>query len=140
MKQGIILLAFICISLQVGAQFSITGKVTVNSNEPLAGAYVILQDTYYKTITDKDGNFKIFPVRKGNYVLQISFVGFETQNIQIELDNNINQDVQLKESTIMGDEVVVSAVRATQNTPTTFTILSKDDIEQKNLGQDLHTC
>jgi iron complex outermembrane receptor protein len=39
--------------------------------------------------------------------------------------------------TILKDEVVVTATRATTNTPTTFSILKKKDMESVNLGQDL---
>jgi len=39
--------------------------------------------------------------------------------------------------TIIKDEVVVTATRAAANTPTTFSILKKKDLETVNLGQDL---
>ena len=40
-------------------------------------------------------------------------------------------------NTIIKDEVVVTATRAATNTPTTFSILKKKDMETVNLGQDL---
>ncbi len=39
--------------------------------------------------------------------------------------------------TFIKDEVVVTATRASANTPTTFSILKKQDVETINLGQDL---
>lgn len=39
--------------------------------------------------------------------------------------------------TIIKDEVVVSATRATSNAPTTFQFISKQELEKNNLGQDL---
>ena len=37
----------------------------------------------------------------------------------------------------VSDAVIISAVRATQNTPTTFTMISKEEINRRNLAQDL---
>ncbi|MBF6607496.1 MAG: TonB-dependent receptor, partial [Flavobacterium sp.] len=35
------------------------------------------------------------------------------------------------------DEVLISAIRAGENTPVTFTNLSKKEIAKRNLGQDI---
>ena len=43
---------------------------------------------------------------------------------KIMLDENIQLEFVLHESALMGEEVVVSAVRATQNTPATFSLVS----------------
>src|SRR5688572_30130462 len=39
--------------------------------------------------------------------------------------------------TIMKDDVVVSATRAKENSPTTFQYISKEELNKNNLGQDL---
>ncbi|MFN8322655.1 MAG: TonB-dependent receptor [Chitinophagales bacterium] len=39
--------------------------------------------------------------------------------------------------TVLKDDVVISATRAGANTPTTFQIISKEDLSKSNLGQDL---
>src|SRR5688572_17241364 len=39
--------------------------------------------------------------------------------------------------TIMKDDVVVSATRAKENSPTTFQYISKEELNKNNLGQDM---
>jgi iron complex outermembrane receptor protein len=46
-------------------------------------------------------------------------------------------DILLKEETIMGDEVLISAIRAKENTPVAFATVEKSDIEKQNMGQDI---
>ncbi len=137
MKQVMILLAFVCISRQTQAQYSLKGKVTDHERETLAGAYVMLKDTYYQTITDNQGNFVLTGIKKGNYELQISFIGFETLNYFISIASDMNLDLMLKESAVVADAVIVSALRASENTPTTFTTITKDEITRQNLAQDM---
>ena len=48
MKQVIVLLVFVCLSAQTYAQYSLRGRVTDNSHQPLAGAHVILKNTYFR--------------------------------------------------------------------------------------------
>jgi iron complex outermembrane receptor protein len=137
MKQVMILLAFVCISRQTQAQYSLKGKVTDHEREALAGAYVMLKDTYYQTITDNQGNFVLSGIKKGNYELQISFIGFEMLNYPISIASDLNLDLMLKESAVVADAVIVSALRASENTPTTFTTITKEEITRQNLAQDM---
>jgi iron complex outermembrane recepter protein len=137
MKQVIVLLASVCISLQTHAQYSLKGTVTDGENGPLTGAHVQLKNTYYQTVTDNQGNFIFSGIQKGNYELQISFIGFETFHESIGISGDLKINTVLKESAVITDAVIVSAVRASQNTPTTFATISKDEISRQNLAQDL---
>jgi iron complex outermembrane receptor protein len=136
MKQVITMLASVCLSVQVLAQYSLQGTVTDVENEPLPGAHVLLQQTYLQTTTDSKGSF-VFSGIKGNYTLRVSYVGYETAELKLAITGNEVLTLVLKESAVISDAVIVSAVRANHNTPTTFTTLSKEEIGRKNLGQDL---
>jgi iron complex outermembrane recepter protein len=137
MKQFILLLAYVCLSQLTYAQYFLKGTVTDSHHEPLAGAHVILKDTYYQTITDNQGKYTFSGIKKGNYDLQVSFVGYETHLESIDISSDLNLDLMLKESALVTEAVIISAVRASQNTPTTFTTISKEEISRQNQAQDL---
>ena len=64
-------------------------------------------------------------------------MGFETQQDSVEISGDQNLELTLKESAFVTDAVIISAVRASQNTPTTFSTIGKEEIERQNLAQDL---
>ena len=81
----------------------VTGVVKDVTGETVIGASVVEKGTANGTITDFDGNFKLTVGDKA--VLQISFVGYQTQEI-----NTVGKTsfvVTLKEDSEMLEEVVV---------------------------------
>ena len=82
---------------------SISGTVRDAMGEPVIGASVVEKGTTNGTVTDLDGNFSL-SVSSGA-TLEISFIGFKTQEIKVEPGKAIN--VTLKEDTEVLDEVVV---------------------------------
>ena len=85
-------------------QTRITGRVTSERNEPLPGVTVLVKGTSIGTITDANGNFTLTDVSKGS-VLQFSFIGMKTLEIEVGSGNLIN--VVLSEDSIGLDEVIV---------------------------------
>ena len=81
-------------------------KGTVNDVlGPVAGASVVVKGTTNGTVTDMDGNF-VLEVNNGD-VLQISFIGYVTQEIkytgQATLTVNLMEDTQkLEEVVVVG--------------------------------------
>lgn len=71
---------------------------------PVAGANIVVKGTTNGTMTDMNGHFSISNVPAGA-VLQISFIGYLTEEIQVGNQSSIN--VVLKEDTQTLDEVVV---------------------------------
>ncbi|MCB0551237.1 MAG: SusC/RagA family TonB-linked outer membrane protein [Phaeodactylibacter sp.] len=89
------------------AQRTITGVVTDQGGEALIGASVLLKGTSTGTVTDVDGNYQItVPDGSGN-VLQFSYTGFGTQELEVGISNVIN--VALEEGAVL-EEVVVTAL------------------------------
>lgn len=119
------------------AQFSISGKVTNQTGEPLPGATVSIQNQNVNTVTDANGNYSINNVSAGNYRLKVSYVGYQESEKGITLRGNIIVDVALSNGSKIINEVNVSATRASAKSPTAFTNLNKKDIEKNNFGQDL---
>jgi iron complex outermembrane receptor protein len=137
MKQVFVLLAFVMLSWHTNAQFSITGTVRDGEGNALAGANVTIKNTFLGTSTDAQGCFRLAGLKSGEYTMTVSFVGYLPEEKKIRLDENLRLEFVLHESALMGDEVIVSAVRATQNTPSTFSLVSGEALVRENPGKDL---
>ncbi|MFW6389271.1 MAG: SusC/RagA family TonB-linked outer membrane protein [Marinilabiliaceae bacterium] len=97
--------SFLCVSLsfaQDGTK-TITGQVTDNQNQPLAGVNVVIEGATQGTITDEQGNYEI--EASADDVLGFSFIGFETTKEPVEDQSTI--DVVMTETMADLDEVVV---------------------------------
>ena len=83
---------------------TVSGTVT-DGAEPIIGASVIVGDAAgIGTVTDLNGKFTLNNVPE-NAVLQVSFIGYETQNIPVRSRTTFN--ITLKEDSKLLDEVVV---------------------------------
>ena len=80
-----------------------TGTVKDLTGEPVVGATVVVKGTTNGGITDLDGNFSIKNAKQGD-LLQISFVGYKTQEI---VWNGKPLNITLQDDTQALDEVVV---------------------------------
>jgi iron complex outermembrane receptor protein len=119
-------------------QFTVTGVVTDSQNaESLVGASVKLGSSGKVTVTDQSGSFRFDNVAAGDYLVQISFVGFKARSETIHVSKNEKLSFTLEPSVTFTDAVVVSATRATDKTPTTFTNIDKAVLSKQNFGQDV---
>ncbi len=92
----------------------IQGRVTDDGGESLPGVNVLIEGTMQGTATDIDGNYVIIGVRPGTYTLVASYVGFNTQrveNVRVQIDLTTKIDFTLREESLMGEEVVITAER-----------------------------
>jgi iron complex outermembrane receptor protein len=119
------------------AQFTLKGTVKSGNGEKLAGASLTISNRFGGTTTDVNGVFQFKNLKKGNYQLIVSFIGYEKQTRDVMITADQTLDILLKEETIMGDEVLISAIRAKENTPVAFATVEKSDIEKQNMGQDI---
>ncbi|MFP5079152.1 TonB-dependent receptor [Pedobacter sp. JCM 36344] len=117
------------------AQFSVSGKISDKSANILSGATVKLNGKTTKTNTD--GNYRFTNVKAGNYMLTLSYVGYQSLKKSINLSADQKLDFELSPSTFLADEVIVRATRASEKSPTTYKNIGKTELEQNNFGQDL---
>lgn len=90
---------------QTGSNLTISGKVTDASGIALPGVTVQLRsNTQTGTITDLDGNYTI-SARLNDYLI-FSYIGFETQEIQIVSSAPMN--VVMSEGTTELNEVIIT--------------------------------
>ena len=94
-------------AIDISQQYTkITGTVE-DEFGPVAGASVVIKGTTNGTMTDMDGHFTLEGVKKGD-IIQISFIGFATQDIPYTGQTALN--VKLEEDAQKLDEVVVTAL------------------------------
>ena len=120
-------------------QYQITGKVIDSAtSEPLPGANVTLDGVASASSSDLDGLFRIVVVTPGNYTLKFSFVGYSSRDKAVQVLGDVNLgEITLSSEPYLADEVIVSATRADENSPITFTTLNKKQINKQDFGQDL---
>ncbi|MEM0940142.1 MAG: TonB-dependent receptor [Bacteroidota bacterium] len=107
-------LALMIFSFRAAAQTTVSGKITDENGEGLIGVNVLVQGTVLGTITDISGNFSLRVQSDPPFTLVVSYVGYETQ--RFEITSSTDQiNVELLESTLLGQEVVVSASRIEEN-------------------------
>ncbi|MCB9287804.1 MAG: TonB-dependent receptor [Lewinellaceae bacterium] len=99
---------------QVAAQTgSITGTVYENDGRStLPGSSVYLkEDNSIGTVAEVDGTFILTNIPVGKQVVVISFTGFETKEVEVEVlqGTPVNIEVELGVMAIMGEEVTVTA-------------------------------
>lgn len=138
MKNFLIIAAAILMPFIASAQFSISGKITgKKSGESLAGASVNLENSFFSAQTDLSGDYTLKNLKPGNYMIRISYMGFQTIEQKILLSENTILNFQLTANSLLADEVLVRATRASENSASTYRNINKAELEKNNLGQDL---
>ena len=123
----------IAISLSIGfgaaAQTSISGTVTDAENgEPLIGVNILVKGTVLGTITDVEGNFNLKVNSNPPITLVVSSVGYSRQEVEITSGNVSGLEIQMQESALLGQEVVVSASRVEESILKSPVSIEKMDI------------
>ncbi len=120
------------------AQHHITVSVIDASNDrPLPGASIQLEGTIYQGKADAAGTAVVRHVKAGTYTIMVSHLGYQTEKRQLLLTADEHVSISLQRTTLLTDEVIVQATRATENTATTYKNISKADIAKNNVGQDI---
>ncbi len=124
------LLVLLCIvSLPtLEAQSIVSGIITENeTHKPLPGANIAVKGTVIGTISDADGKYSLKIKQATPYTLVFSFLGFGTEEIVVT-ENNAVINISMKEESLLGTEVVVSASRMEENIMKSPVTIEKLDI------------
>lgn len=111
----------------------IRGTVMDNNNQPIPFASVVVKGTNIGTTANGDGSYRLGNLPKGNVSIRASFIGYTIQDKDITLDPGSDQslDFELKESSSLLDEVIVSAGRRVESlaeTPSSVTVVNAKEI------------
>lgn len=111
-----------CFSLLYSQNLSVSGKVVDESNQPMSFVTVLLSkqinnsefENPLGTSTNDDGSFILSELESGTYRLVISFIGYKTETIPIELSGNLDlKTIILKEDIEALDQVEITVRKPT---------------------------
>ncbi len=120
------------------AQLQINGKVSdAKSGEPLPGSHIVLKGTQLLTTANEQGEFEFKDIPKGDYQFVVSYIGYKKLKQDVRIDKDLVLDFKLKTQAITGEEVIIRSTRALDNTPTTYQNISREEIQENDMGQDL---
>ncbi len=124
------------LTLNVTGQ-SLGGRVTDLDGEPLAGASVVVEGTFQGVHTDAGGYYLLEGLKEGGHRIRYSFMGYETQSREINVTGDVREDVRLKPTAIITDDVIISATRAGDQTPLAYSNVTGEILEKQNSGQGI---
>lgn len=138
MKYMFILL-FLFAFHQVLAQSTGTleGQVTDQNGMGLPSAHVVLINTPWGTTTGAGGYFVMTQVTPGNYVLKVSFVGYESYEQPVRIDHNetVSLSITLAELPHTLEGLIVTAqkrVQSVQEVPIAMTTYEAQFLQNTN--------
>lgn len=132
-------MGFFYFPLHGQSAFTLQGKVLDENARPLTGASVLLYPAQRGAITDTGGYFVFDFLRKAEYILEISFLGYKTLTDTLILTGNHTYRVQLQPLSLSLQEVMVTdhfAETRKREESLTMEIVNEDYLKQ-NLGGSL---
>ena len=111
-----------------------------DTDQPLFGANIVLQEKNQGTISDEDGIFILDNINVGNYKLEISFLGYEEYltEIRVQSGETTRITIELEATPLKGKEVLIVATRAVEGeTPAAFSTLTNKEIQKHYYAQDI---
>jgi iron complex outermembrane receptor protein len=110
------------------AQTKISGTIKDENGEGLAGVNIIVKGRVIGTVTDLDGYFNLSVNDNPPLTLVVSYVGYSSQEVRITDANTTGLDLKLEESTLLGQEIVISASRVEEKLMESPVSIEKMDI------------
>jgi len=125
---------------QGNCKLSITGKVLDDSKNALPGATVFIKEHNIGKVTDTDGVYVFSELCEGDYILEIKFLGYETQVVNLNLRKSERIETILNTEDRLLSEVVVSDHPEPVGKTSNYGTLSGKALEElrgKSLGESL---
>jgi len=139
----ILLSFFLLVStfLAYGQTGVLNGNITdEESGEPLIGATILLKNTNYGANADLEGDFKISGIPYGNYTLEVTYIGYQKYQIEIEIENK-NTDlgkIQIAQDVIGLQEVKVFAdIITDRKTPVAISTVEAKELDERFAGMEI---
>ncbi len=122
---------------QIGAKnaattstLQLTGKVLdADTEEAVVGAVVQILDTNINVVTDAAGQYTL-NLPQGKYVLNISFLGYETYAARLHVFESGTQDFQIVEAALDLEQVTVTQKRQNDNITSVVGSVEQMNIEE----------
>lgn len=124
----------------------VRGKVVDDAGQTLPGVTILLKGTTIGVVTDIDGKFKMELPKQDSLILIFSFVGMETQNLDVNKMKDLSKEVtvRMKADVTEMDEVVVTGygqIKKQSFTGSSVTVKKEDllKVSQTNVIAALQT-
>lgn len=102
-------------SIKQSNSFTVSGVVTdADTGETLLGASIIVKTISKGVITNEYGFYSI-TLLKGDYLFEVSYLGYATKELEVQLNNNMNIKMELQPSSSELDEVVILSNQNTKS-------------------------
>ncbi len=126
---------FLMLSTQLWCQdVIVTGKILDAETEtPIVGATVKTENQ--GAITDIDGNYEI-SLKKGNYVLNYSYLGYDAIDVSLNLTDNTVKDLKLYPQ-ILKEVLVTADIAVDRKTPVAFSNIPTLKLKEELASQDI---
>jgi uncharacterized membrane protein len=126
----LIFMVVLSVSAQKEAKFTISGYVKDGSNgESLMSSIVYVNEISKGTTTNEYGFYSL-QLPPGKYTIKISYVGYTTQLLPVTLDKDTKLNVEMGTSSVLSQEVVVTAERKDANVSSTN--IGRQEITMEN--------
>ena len=114
-------------------KFKLSGTVVEaeRKNVPVMGASVLIKGTTMGTLTDMDGKFTLL-VKKGD-VIQVSFVGYQTQSVVVKDESPLT--ILMRDDVQPMEEMVVVAQTPKEEVKYTEVEVEEEEVKEKVIFQ-----
>lgn len=121
------------------AQLNLSGTITDQvSNDSIESAFLKLTNSqnHYETYSEQDGSFNIESIQSGTYTLSVSHIGFKVAVMKLNLSKTQTISVKLERESAFLDAAIISSIRARNTTPSTFTNIDQETIQNLDQSKD----
>ena len=121
------------------AQYKVSGQIKAEFQGPLMDANVLVLETGDGATSDRNGYY-LFTLPAGTYTIRVSYVGYETQQKTVivnETQGHQDANFELTYHHVDIPNLVVTATRADGHTPMTYVNISKEALQRADVGQDM---
>jgi iron complex outermembrane receptor protein len=115
----------------------IRGKVTDINGNVLPGTGITIDNTFLGVHSDSEGNYYFSGLKDGIYTLRYSFLGYETQVMEVKLKGEETLNITLLEKPFITEEVLINATRAGEYSPLAYSTVDNVSLKRQNTGQDM---
>lgn len=93
------------------AQYEISGTIKdKNTGETLIGVYIYLPDMRIGILSDDNGFYQIKDLKKGSYMLDVSYLGYQSISERVDLEKDTIISFALQSSATELNEIVITGV------------------------------
>ncbi|MBK6266665.1 TonB-dependent receptor [Marivirga sp. S37H4] len=126
-----VLIIFFSAAQAFSQKFTVSGYVKeASSGEALIGATVVdANNPSVGQVTNVYGYYSL-ELGKGKYEVKVSYVGYQSKKIEVDLTQNVSLNFELEEETANLEEVIVSATRKDENVSSVKMSTEKLQIER----------